>query len=173
MKAKLILLFVVVAALTACKDRDAEKKIAALEARLNEMEGKKTPALTSTAAPAPVIAEEVKPEGPLPVVSFENVAHDFGSIPQGKKVSHTYKFTNNGEAPLVIQSANPTCGCTVSNYSKESIPVGGTGFVTADFDAKSAGSQNKSITVTTNAWPRTTTLTFKANVLATAGPVAK
>lgn len=171
MKAKLILLFVVAVALTACKDREAEKKIAALEARLNEMDGKKTPALTAT--PAPVVAEEVKPEGPLPVVQFENIAHDFGNIPQGKNVSYTYKFTNTGEGPLVIQSANPTCGCTVSNYSKESIPVGGSGFVTADFDAKTAGAQNKSITVTTNAWPRTTTLTFKANVVATAGPVAK
>ena len=173
MKAKLILLFVVAVALTACKDREAEKKIAALEARLNEVEGKKTPALTATPAEAPLIAEEVKPDGPLPVVSFANIAHDFGSIPQGKKVSYTYKFTNTGEAPLVIQSANPTCGCTVSNYTKESIPVGGSGFVTADFDAKSAGAQNKSITVTTNSWPRTTTLTFKANVVASAGPVAK
>lgn len=173
MKAKLILVFVAIAALTACKDREAEKKIAALEARLNEMEGKKTPSLATSPTPAPIKAEEVKPEGPLPVVQFENIAHDFGTIPQGKKVSHTYKFTNTGEAPLVIQSANPTCGCTVSDYSKESIPVGGTGFVTADFDAKAAGAQNKSITVTTNAWPRTTTLTFKANVVASAGPVAK
>lgn len=173
MKAKLILVLVAVVALTSCKDREAEKKMAALEARINEMEGKKTPTAASSPAPAPVVAEEVKPEGPLPVVSFENIAHDFGTIPQGKKVSHTYKFTNNGEAPLVIQSANPTCGCTVSDYTKESIPVGGTGFVTADFDAKTAGTQNKSITVTTNAWPRTTTLTFKANVVASAGPVAK
>ncbi len=172
MKTKLILLFVALVAITACKDRDAEKKIAALEARLNAMEGKKAPAPLIADEPQ-IKAEEVKPEGPLPVAQFERTSHDFGSIPQGKKVSYTYKLTNTGEGPLVIQSANPTCGCTVSDYTKESIPVGGTGFVTAEFDAKTAGAQNKSVTVTTNAWPRTTTLTFKANVVAANGPVSK
>ena len=38
---------------TACKDRDAEKKIAQLESRLAELEGKKSPD-PATAAPHPL-----------------------------------------------------------------------------------------------------------------------
>ncbi|MBX2961482.1 MAG: DUF1573 domain-containing protein [Cyclobacteriaceae bacterium] len=152
---------------TACKDKDAEKKIAALEARLSELEGKKPAPVSVTPMDNPVPEPDTKPEGPLPVIQFEKIDHDFGTIPQGKEVSFTYKFKNTGEAPLIIQSAQPTCGCTVSDYSKEPIPVGGTGFVTAAFDGKAAGMQNKSVTVTANTWPKSTVLTFKAMVTPT------
>jgi hypothetical protein len=159
MKAKLILIVVFAALFTACKDRDAEKKIAALESRLAEVESKR-PTLTPEQAAQP----EEKPEGPLPVIEFDKTEHDFGAIEQGKGVSYTYTFKNTGDAPLIIQSAQPTCGCTVSNYSKDPIPVGGSGFVTAEFDAKSPGLQNKSVTVTANTWPKQTVLKFKAVV---------
>jgi hypothetical protein len=150
---------------TACKDKDAEKKIASLEARLSELEGKNGPTSTLPVAEQPVATPEEKPEGPLPVLNFKEVEHDFGTIAEGQKVSWTYRFTNNGEAPLIIQSAQPTCGCTVSDYSKDPIPVGGSGFVTAEFDSKGkTGVQNKSVTVTANTWPKTTTLRFKAMV---------
>lgn len=148
---------------TACRDKDAEKKIAALEARLSEIEGKSATQPVSTPAVQPV-QPETKPEGPLPAISFDKIEHDFGTIPQGKAVSYTYTFKNTGEAPLIIQSAQPTCGCTVSNYSKDPIPVGGSGFVTAEFDGKTPGMQNKSVTVTANTWPAKTVLTFKAMV---------
>lgn len=172
MKTKLILVVVAVAALlSACKDRDAEKKIAALESRIAEMEGKKGPAPV-TPTPDQQPQPEVKPEGPLPVIAFDKTEHDFGSIEQGKKVSYTYTFKNTGEAPLIIQSAQPTCGCTVSNYSKDPIPVGGSGFVTAEFDAKAAGMQNKSVTVTANTFPKQTVLKFKA-LVNEAAPAAK
>ena len=148
----------------ACKDKEAEKKIAALEARLAQLEGNTKS--TAPALEAPIVSEpELKPDGPLPVLQFEKVEHDFGAIKEGDKVSYTYKFTNNGEAPLIIQSAQPTCGCTVSNYTKEPVPVGGTGFVTAEFDSKGKpGMQNKTVTVTANTFPKQTVLSFKAMV---------
>jgi hypothetical protein len=168
MKARLILVMVIAALFTACKDRDAEKKIAALEARLAEVEGKRaTPKATPVQEPAQ------KPEGPLAVIEFDKTEHDFGTIEQGKKVSYTYTFKNTGDAPLIIQSAQPTCGCTVSNYSKEPIPVGGSGFVTAEFDGKATGIQNKSVTVTANTWPQQTVLKFKALVNETNGAARK
>ena len=148
----------------ACKDKEAEKKIAALEARLAQLEGNTKS--TAPALEAPIVSEpELKPDGPLPVLQFEKVEHDFGAIKEGDKVSYTYKFTNNGEAPLIIQSAQPTCGCTVSNCTKEPMPVGGTGFVTAEFDSKGKpGMQNKTVTVTANTFPKQTVLSFKAMV---------
>lgn len=181
MKAKLILLLIAGVALTACKDRDAEKKIAALEARLNSLEGK-NPAAASTAPADPTTATpaaaDVKPEGPLPVMVFESTDHDFGVIKEGDKVSHVYKIKNTGEVPLIIQDAKPSCGCTAPDWTKTPIPPGGEGFVKAEFDSNGKpGAQNKTITVTANTWPKTTRLSFKASVTAKAdggnGPVRK
>lgn len=173
MKVKLILLIVVAAMVTACKDKDAEKKIAALEARLSELEGKKGGPILSPTPTTP----EVKPEGPLPAISFETTDHDFGTINEGEKVTYIYKLKNTGEAPLIIQEAKPSCGCTAPDWTKVPIPVGGEGYVKAEFDSKGKPNlQNKTITVTANTWPKQTTLKFKAMVIPQtggSGPVKK
>jgi hypothetical protein len=53
----------------------------------------------------------------------------------------------------------------VPDWTKTPIPVGGTGFVKAEFDTHGkAGIQNKTITVTSNSWPKTTVIKFKAMV---------
>jgi hypothetical protein len=176
MKARLILLIVVAAALTtACSDKETEKKIAALEARVADLEGKKgapAPILSQTAQP---VQPEVKPEGPLPVMEFETTDHDFGTITEGQKVVYTYKFKNTGDAPLIVQEAKGSCGCTASDWSKAPIPVGGEGFVKAEFDSNGKPNiQNKTVTVTANTWPKQTVLKFKAMVTpkaAGSGPV--
>lgn len=148
----------------ACRDKDAEKRIAQLESRIAELEksggGDAVPATTTGSA-----TPETKPEGPLPTMEFETTYHDFGNIKEGDEVEYTYKFKNSGEAPLVIQSAQGSCGCTVPSWTKEPIPVGGEGFVTAKFDSKGKpGFQEKTVTVTANTWPKQTTLRFKAMV---------
>ncbi|MCU0419040.1 MAG: DUF1573 domain-containing protein [Cyclobacteriaceae bacterium] len=174
-----LLAFALVATLSiGCKDRAAEKRIAELESRLSQMEGNKGTANANPAATTPAPAPEEKPEGPLPVAQFASVEHDFGTINEGQKVKHVYKFKNTGEAPLIIQSAQPSCGCTAPNWSREPIPVGGEGFVEAEFDSQGKpGVQNKTIAVTANTWPKTTTLRFKAMVTAKPtgenGPTAK
>jgi len=176
---KSFLFFALIAMLaTACKDRDAEKKIAQLESRLAELEGKKSPDATSSTATPTAPAAEVKPEGPLPAMEFSTIDHDFGTINEGDIVEHTYAFKNTGAAPLIIQSAQGSCGCTVPDWSKEPIPAGGTGFVKAKFDTNGkTNAQNKTVTVTANTWPKQTVLRFKAMVLpksnAADGPVKK
>ena len=165
---KVLMFVILTAAVMSCRDRAAEKRIAELESRLAQMETNKPASTTATAttpSATPVVAPEEKPEGPLPVAEFERADHDFGTINEGQKVSYTYKVKNNGEAPLIIQNAAPSCGCTVPEWSKEPIPVGGSGFVKAEFDTNGkTGIQNKTITVTANTWPKVTTLRFKAMV---------
>jgi hypothetical protein len=159
-----------VAVLTSCRDKAAEKRIAELESRLSQLEGGGKSTTTPAATPAVQPVVEEKPEGPLPVLIFEKLEHDFGTITEGQKVTYTYKFKNTGSAPLIIQNAQPSCGCTAPDWSREPIPVGGSGFVKAEFDSKGKpGMQNKSITVTSNTFPKTTQLKFKANVTALAG----
>jgi len=164
---RLMMSIALVAAMVSCKDRAAEKRIAELESRLAQLEGNKTTTATTTpsttATPATTVEE--KPEGPLPVIEFSKVEHDFGTVKEGQKVSYKYTFKNNGQAPLIVQSAQPSCGCTVPTWSQEPIPVGGEGFVTAEFDTNGKqGINNKTITVTANTWPKVTTLRFKAMV---------
>lgn len=165
-------LFVIVAVmalmLSACKDKDAEKRIAELEGRLAELEssggGTATPVTSTTTSPT-----NVKPEGPLPSFEWTETEWDFGTINEKDVVEHTYIFKNTGEAPLIIESAKPSCGCTVPSWSKEPIPVGGTGEILVKFDSKGKPNiQTKTVTVTANTWPKVTTLRFKTFVTPTA-----
>lgn len=162
---KVLLIVAFGAVFTACSDRKSEKKIAELESRLAELEGKKTAATTTVPSPATEPVKNEKPEGPLPKFQFETVDHDFGTVQEGEVVEYTYSFKNVGDAPLVIQSAQGSCGCTVPDWSKQPIPVGGTGFVKAKFNSKGFSNiQNKTVTVTANTWPKQTVLRFKAMV---------
>ena len=156
---------------TSCRDKAAEKKIAELEARLSQLE-KDKPATgavqgvsTTPVDPAATPAPDKKPEGPIPAFKFERMEYDFGQIREGDKVVYTYKFQNTGQAPLIIQGVQPTCGCTAPDWSKEPIPVGGNGFVKVEFDSNGKqGIQNKTVTVSANTWPKTLVLRFKAQV---------
>jgi hypothetical protein len=172
---KLMTVLALAVIVMSCKDRAAEKRIAELESRLAQIESNKSTTASTTPSPVAEPAPDQKPEGALPVINFERTDHDFGTITEGQKVSYTYKIKNTGEAPLIIQSAQPSCGCTVPTFSKEPIPVGGSGFVTAEFDSSGKpGINNKTITVTSNTWPKVTTLRFKAMVTPkaeAAGPV--
>ncbi len=179
MKISLMTAIVVLVAV-GCGNRDSEKKIAMLESRLQELEGKKGEPTATTPAPTPETpAAAEKPTGPLPAFEFEKVDHDFGTIKEGDIVEYTYKFKNTGAAPLIIQGAQGSCGCTVPDWTKEPIPVGGTGVVKAKFDSNGKQNiQNKTVTVTANTWPKQTVLRFKAMVLPKAtipdnGPVKK
>lgn len=145
--------------LGACgSDKDSEKRIAELENKLAQLESSKPAATT------PAKAEE-KPEGPLPTFEFTETEHDFGTINEGDVVSHTFKFKNTGEAPLIIQSAKGSCGCTVPTWPKDPIPVGGEGEIVAEFNSKGKPNiQNKTVTITANTWPKQSTLRIKAMV---------
>lgn len=161
---RILSVLAMVVVMMSCRDRALEKRVAELESQLAQKASSQS-AVQSVPTETPAAAADAKPDGPLPVLNFETTDHDFGTITEGQKVSYTYKIKNTGEAPLIIQSAQPSCGCTVPTFSKDPIPVGGTGFVTAEFDSSGKpGINNKTITVTANTWPKVTTLRFKAMV---------
>ena len=162
----LFLLTVLFAGMVSCSNnKDLEKRIAELE---NQLDNQKSSGSSTVPTPAPAPAQaqpEVKPDGPLPVFEFTKTEHDFGTLKDGDVVKHTFTFKNTGEAPLIIQSARGSCGCTVPSWPQEPIPVGGTGEITAEYNSKGqSGIQNKNITITANTWPKTSTLKIKAEV---------
>jgi hypothetical protein len=60
----------------------------------------------------------------VPVMQFEKEEHDFGTIEQGTPQETVFKFTNTGNAPLIITNATSSCGCTVPNPPKDPIAPG-------------------------------------------------
>jgi hypothetical protein len=97
---------------------------------------------------------------------FEKSEHDFGKIKQGESADYSFKFTNTGKEPLIIENAQGSCGCTVPNYPKEPIAPGATGTIDVRFNsAGKSGMQQKTVTLTANTDPSVTTiLTIKADV---------
>lgn len=60
---------------------------------------------------------------------FESESHDLGKIKLDAAVSYTFNFTNEGDAPLIISKVEPTCGCTVGEYTQTPVKKGEKGFI--------------------------------------------
>lgn len=98
-------------------------------------------------------------------IAFAEMNHNFGTIQQDSKNTKIFKFTNTGSEPLIIEDAKGSCGCTVPAYPKEPIKPGDTGEIEIVYSpGKQQGSQNKTITITANTNPISTTLNITADV---------
>ena len=80
-------------------------------------------------------------------VKFKEMSYDFGKIKQGVPVTHDFAFTNVSDAPVIIESAVASCGCTTPTKPEGAIPKGRDNKLTAGFNAAAAGPFTKTITV--------------------------
>ncbi len=96
--------------------------------------------------------EENKPDPNVPArIVFEQPVHDFGTVEQGEKVTHLFRFTNQGGRDLRIESLKTSCGCTAAIISEKVIPSGGEGTISATFDtSRFMGEKKKAVSVHTN-----------------------
>jgi hypothetical protein len=81
------------------------------------------------------------------IAKFSTETYDFGKVKQNTPPTATITVTNIGTEPLIIEQASPSCGCTVSDYTKAPIAPGKTGTITATYNAAAVGPINKSLTV--------------------------
>ncbi|MCC6599435.1 MAG: DUF1573 domain-containing protein [Crocinitomicaceae bacterium] len=103
-------------------------------------------------------------------IIFDNSEHDFGNLKQGDNAEYSFRFTNTGKEPLIIEDAKGSCGCTVPSYPKEPIAPGANAEIKVKFSsANKSGPQKKTVTITANTEPITSTLTIMANVEVPAG----
>lgn len=87
-------------------------------------------------------------------IKFNKLTHNFGTFSESTPVQKcTFTFTNTGNAPLVINQAVASCGCTVPEYTKSPVAPGQTGKITITYNGKGKfpGHFKKSITIRTNA----------------------
>jgi len=99
------------------------------------------------------------------VISWKSETIDVGEIPQGTPKTIKFEFTNATSKAVLITNVKAACGCTATDYSKESIAPGKTGYVNAIYNAASAGAFTKSVTVTTSNSDSAKQLTFKGTVV--------
>ncbi|MEZ4936981.1 MAG: DUF1573 domain-containing protein [Crocinitomicaceae bacterium] len=103
-----------------------------------------------------VAKENVPYEDPnknLTNIRFEEIVHDFGTVPAVSENKHIFKFTNTGNVPLVIKDAKASCGCTIPKKPEKPIPPGEEGELEVIFKPKpgqEGTTVNKTVTVTAN-----------------------
>jgi hypothetical protein len=73
--------------------------------------------------------------------------YDYGKIKQNVPAVATFVVTNIGNEPLLIDQATPSCGCTISDYTKTPIAPGKTGTIKATYNAAALGHIDKTLTI--------------------------
>ena len=81
------------------------------------------------------------------IAKLNTETYDFGKVKQNVPPTATITVTNIGTEPLIIDQAQPSCGCTISDYTKSPIAPGKTGTITATYNAAVVGPINKTLTV--------------------------
>lgn len=81
-------------------------------------------------------------------LTFETPVHEFGSFNEGEEVTHVFRFTNTGDAPITLTDVRASCGCTTPSYTTDAVAPGGAGEITVVYDsAGRPGPFTKRVTV--------------------------
>lgn len=86
-------------------------------------------------------------------IKFDKMIHNFGTFSENQPTQKcVFTFTNVGTAPLIINQAVTSCGCTIPSYTKAPIKPGEKGEIKVTYNGTGAfpGHFKKTITVRTN-----------------------
>ena len=100
-------------------------------------------------------------------IKFDKTTHNFGTFSEKNPVvSCVFTFTNVGEEPLVINQAMASCGCTIPDFTKESVLPGEKGEIKVTYNGRgaSAGHFRKTVTVRTNGATEMTRLYIEGDI---------
>lgn len=84
---------------------------------------------------------------------FDKETYDFGKILMTKPATVEFRFTNIGDAPLIITNVAPSCGCTAPEWTKKPVKKGDTGIIKITFTPNPTTPLpfSKNVTITSNA----------------------
>lgn len=74
-----------------------------------------------------------------PQIALENSLLDLGNVPNGEVVERQVSVSNDGNAPLVVDTVTTTCGCTTATLTPMTISPGESGVLTIAFDSGAHG----------------------------------
>ena len=98
-------------------------------------------------------------------ISFETETVDYGLILKGSDGIRVFRFTNTGDAELVVTKVNSSCGCTVPKKPEGPIAPGASGSIEVKYDTNRVGPIRKTVTVYSNADEPIKALKIKGEVL--------
>lgn len=87
-----------------------------------------------------------------PKIVFKEEVHDFGKVPRGPELQYNFKFTNKGNANLLIERVQTSCGCTGATVGdKKEYKKNESGEIKVNFQTQGrSGHQEKTIIVFSN-----------------------
>lgn len=103
-----------------------------------------------------------------PVLEFEELNHDYGTIEQGSDGTYSFVFTNAGTEPLILKNVRSSCGCTIPEWPREPINAGESSTILVKYNTNRVGPFSKSISVYSNAQEAPVVLRIKGEVKAKA-----
>lgn len=127
--------------------------------------------LTVLATQMPVLnAAQVMAEAPAEKgaeIKFDTLRINLGTFSEKDGLQKcSFAFTNVGDAPLIINQAFASCGCTVPTYTKDPIKPGGRGQIDVSYNGKGKmeGHFTKTIVVRSNAKTEIVRLVIEGNM---------
>ena len=81
------------------------------------------------------------------VLQLKETQFNFGKIPQGKPVTHSFIIVNTGDSALLLENVQASCGCTTPEWSKSPILPGAESIIKVGYNAASEGAFEKSIVI--------------------------
>jgi hypothetical protein len=99
------------------------------------------------------------------VAKIKSETIDLGKLKQDNATAAVFEVLNIGTEDLLIEQANPTCGCTISDYTKDKIAPGKTGTIKATYNAKNLGMFEKHLTVKFAGCDDMKSITIKGEVI--------
>ncbi len=120
------------------------------------------------------VAQNEQKLGDFPVMTFDEVIYDFGTVPEGTEVVKEFKFKNTGKSALIVVNAKATCGCTVPTWTREPVQPGAEGSLLVKFNTSGKpNAQTKTVTIKANTESGTESVTIKGNVTPKAQPAVQ
>jgi hypothetical protein len=103
--------------------------------------------------------------GQTATVKFDVEEYNFGKIKQNVPVNYDFKFKNISKAPVIIENASASCGCTTPTWPKTPVMPNKANTIKAGFNAATVGTFEKTITITIKGSATPKVIKIKGEVL--------
>lgn len=101
----------------------------------------------------------------LPIITFDSLTIDYGTVVKGENGIRQFKFTNTGTSDLNITQVRSSCGCTIPKKPDAPIAPGASDVIEVKYDTERIGPIRKTITVASNASNAMVALKIKGEVV--------
>ena len=107
-----------------------------------------------------------KGEKVRPIIVFERTSYDFGDVPRkGGDLIKEFRFSNKGDAPLVIKKITKSCSCISVSYSRKPVLPGEKSVIKVKYEPHKveAGIFHKVVQIYTNYSKDASLITIQGN----------